>query len=1135
MKIVQTAAATIILHVSLLSLCHAQQARFDLTANGGQSNLIVVAEGGTWSGEFTLELDADATVDLTGFEWVVRVDGGNDAAFFLEFDENDNASYGDLFSLGTPPDLTRFVPGDFVFQPDLDLMALQAHVIFRITAGDDQISKSHFPGRLLNYTIRATDVAPGTYVFSSGGGDEEYVCSNDIVAFPGCGKITRGKSVTLQVLAPDPDEPFARVDLSANGGQSDVIIEAPAGEWTGDLTLEMIADANIDISGFQWALRMSGGNGAAFFVEFDENDPASYGGLFSLTTPADPTRFVPGDFFLQDDVLLSEFPWHVVFKIIGEVSAGHFPDSLVNYTIRGTNVPTGTYVFSVGETSDDLFTSLAASGTILQGRTVTLQIIGPPPPAQLVYSTSPDRSNPLPLGGKSVEGDIYVIVNAPPATNRVEFWIDNPSRLGNPIHIDTQAPFDLLGSTGAFANPLNTVTLAQGPHSVTAVVHQTDGPIQVIETSFIVNNPPAELAFTPALLSISIPQGQTRSLTAELVANTGVAGFTLTKDADWLGASPATGITPATVTLVIDTASLVVGPYTATVEARSEGLVSAALQVELNVTTPPPAENPMLRFSTSADRSNPSLLDGSTLFDEVYVFVAPDTSVSRVVFWMDDPDRLGGAVTIDDRPPFDLFGEFALPLNTHALANGAHSITAEIRRTNGSTDVLHADYTVDNPITGFAFTPTIVSDLLPLGVTVTRTAQLMTANGAAVDFQITDDADWLTVTPVVGATPATVTLLIDTTSLASGNYEATVTAVAPGLPAATLLVDIAVRPILPPGEHELRFSYSPDRRGADLLQGETVAGDIYAFVSGHNQDIETVDFFVDNPNAGGKPFQREGRSPFDLAGTDGDDGKPFDTRKLDAGLHTVTAKVLRKDGDVVVLHAEFAVDQGTPALLVDKAVISLELRLDQQESVSVSVEASDGASVPYEFGVSLGGDDWLQVSSATGVTPDTLTIDIDTTTLLHVTSKRPRIVLEAEGYEPVVVLIRLTIIPDDPAALFVSTSPDRSLPLLLHGATIAGDVAVFVMPESGIRRMEFFIDDPLMEGPPFHSEGRAPYDLLGGSAGAANLFDTSTLSEGPHTITAAIRFSSGQLVPVHAEFTVDHGAIIESTAVVMSH
>ena len=106
-------------------------------------------------------------------------------------------------------------------------------------------------------------------------------------------------------------------------------------------------------------------------------------------------------------------------------------------------------------------------------------------------------------------------------------------------------------------------------------------------------------------------------------------------------------------------------------------------------------------------------------------------------------------------------------------------------------------------------------------------------------------------------------------------------------------------------------------------------------------------------------------------------------------------------------------------------------------------------------------------------------------------------------------------------ANYLSSSPDRSSPVLLAGRTVSGNIYVFVSPESGITQARFFIDNTSATGTPFQTENMAPWDLAGGDSGA-NPYDTRTLSNGAHSITASITLTSGATTVTSASFTINN-------------
>ena len=109
--------------------------------------------------------------------------------------------------------------------------------------------------------------------------------------------------------------------------------------------------------------------------------------------------------------------------------------------------------------------------------------------------------------------------------------------------------------------------------------------------------------------------------------------------------------------------------------------------------------------------------------------------------------------------------------------------------------------------------------------------------------------------------------------------------------------------------------------------------------------------------------------------------------------------------------------------------------------------------------------------------------------------------------------------------LRTSASPDRSAPAALDGRSVQGNIHVFAAPDAGATQVRFWLDDPTMAGSPRKTERTAPWDFIGSSPDDRALpFNTTTIADGQHTITAAISLSGGGTEVIHAAFTVANQA-----------
>jgi parallel beta-helix repeat protein len=110
--------------------------------------------------------------------------------------------------------------------------------------------------------------------------------------------------------------------------------------------------------------------------------------------------------------------------------------------------------------------------------------------------------------------------------------------------------------------------------------------------------------------------------------------------------------------------------------------------------------------------------------------------------------------------------------------------------------------------------------------------------------------------------------------------------------------------------------------------------------------------------------------------------------------------------------------------------------------------------------------------------------------------------------------------PPPPAeySLLESDEADRSPSGALSGSTQSGESYVFTAPDTeAITRVDFYLDGEFVR-----SEAQPPYDFAGGSSTFANAWDTTSVSDGEHTILAKISKADGTSVDASATFTVEN-------------
>mgnify|MGYP002622500653 CR=1 FL=1 len=451
---------------------------------------------------------------------------------------------------------------------------------------------------------------------------------------------------------------------------------------------------------------------------------------------------------------------------------------------------------------------------------------------------------------------------------------------------------------------------AVGTLRVEAIGVVGDGSPPVILDSFeyrLSDDCPQSLVFTE--------QSQVYSLTTDQVFNGSVgltttngaaASVTVNDDADWLTVVPELGEAPTVLNLTIDTTGLAVGGYDATVDATATGFAPDSMMIHLEVGS----DNFTIAYSKSSNRSAPIPLNGAAVDGDIYVFTTPNESVDRVRFYLNDPNRTGSPFKTENNAPFDLRGgsvSTANPFNTNSLTDGLNTITAELFLLAGGSEIIHADFVVTNNPTATAlfFNTSSADFLLFEDQQDAQIVGLNTSDGSPVTYTLLGDATWLTINADSTATPANLTLNVDTTGITPGAHSVLLEASAEGYDPATLTINLTVLSSEGGSGFDLLLSNAPDRSNAVSLDGATLIGNVYIF-SLPEEGVDEVKFYIDNPAMVGSPFQREGSAPFDLAGTFKNaarDAKPFDSAQLANGPHVITARMQLSVGGEQIVHA----------------------------------------------------------------------------------------------------------------------------------------------------------------------------------------------------------------------------------------
>jgi N-acetylneuraminic acid mutarotase len=186
-------------------------------------------------------------------------------------------------------------------------------------------------------------------------------------------------------------------------------------------------------------------------------------------------------------------------------------------------------------------------------------------------------------------------------------------------------------------------------------------------------------------------------------------------------------------------------------------------------------------------------------------------------------------------------------------------------------------------------------------------------------------------------------------------------------------------------------------------------------------------------------------------------------------------------------------------------------------SANVALTASDSAGATYSVTDNAA---WVTVTPTSGTTPSSVMVTVNPAGLAPGTYQAV-VTATSSGYSPVEVPVTLSVTASSsPYSLVLSANERRSNPQPLDGKTVSGGIYVSTTPDTGVRQVRFFIDNVGATGTPFSTDTQSPYDLAGGNRAKARPFDTRTLSDGPHTVTAAVDLTAGGTQLTHATITV---------------
>lgn len=345
-----------------------------------------------------------------------------------------------------------------------------------------------------------------------------------------------------------------------------------------------------------------------------------------------------------------------------------------------------------------------------------------------------------------------------------------------------------LGSVIVRVNPAG---LSVGTHSglITIVGAGAANSPQTVTVNFDVTAAPTPtIGLSATTLSFSAVQGGSNPANKTITisnSGSGTLSWTATESAGWLSLSPASGTGTGTISVSVNTAGLPVGTVSTPITITASGATNTPQTVTVSATITaapvPPAiglSPTSLSFTAQQGGGNPtaqsvtiSNTGGGTL----------SWSVSHDATWLGHTPSTGTGA-----------GTMTISVTTGTLTAGTYSGQITLWPTGATPVVLPVTFTV-TAAPAITLAPSGLSYAATQGAANPTSQNVsLTNSGGTLNWTVSDDAAWLTVSPTSGSGSRTLTTSVNTAGLAAGTYNATVTASAAGTTSKTVTVTLTV-------------------------------------------------------------------------------------------------------------------------------------------------------------------------------------------------------------------------------------------------------------------------------------------------------------------------------------------------------
>jgi hypothetical protein len=331
---------------------------------------------------------------------------------------------------------------------------------------------------------------------------------------------------------------------------------------------------------------------------------------------------------------------------------------------------------------------------------------------------------------------------------------------------------------GTVSVGINTSGLAAGTYNgtVTVTASGASNSPQTVAITLTVTSSTSSLTLSPTSLTFSyqlggsVPAAQNVSVTSSGSA----LNYTVSKSATWLTEAPASGTTPGTVSVGINTSGLTAGTYNGTVTITATGASNSprTVAVTLNVTSSTPnltLSAGTLTFAYQVGGNTPAAQTISINSTGTALSYAATTSAA----WLTATPASGSTP-----------GSIAVGISPSGLTAGTYSGTVTVTATGAGNSPQRVNVTLTVTAAGppnLVLSPSSLTfGYLTGGSTPAAQNVSISSSGSAISYSITSSGGWLSASPLNGTTPGTLSVSVNPSGLAVGTYTRTLTITASG-------------------------------------------------------------------------------------------------------------------------------------------------------------------------------------------------------------------------------------------------------------------------------------------------------------------------------------------------------------------